>query len=74
MREFGSLIIVITLVMAVPSTDDPWRHYILKSQKFVLRKTSHQLYFCLEGRVKLLHPGLRLNDPRGQDTPIELAT
>lgn len=65
MREFSPLIFVITLVMAVPSPDDQWRCYILQSQKVMLRQTSHQLHFCLEGKVELLHPGLRLIDPKG---------
>lgn len=76
MGEVVPLIAVITLVVPLASPDDQWRCYILKSQKFVLRWTSYQAqqYFYLEGRVKLLHPGLRLNNPRGQDIQTELAT
>lgn len=67
MGEVFSLIVVITLVVPLASLDDQWRCHILKSQEFVLRWTSYQAqqYFYLEGRVKLLHPGLRLNNPRG---------
>lgn len=76
MRGVVPLIIVITLVTILPPPDDQWRRYTLKSHKFVLRQTSYQAqqHFWPEGRVKTLHSGLRLNNPRGQDMEIELAT
>lgn len=46
-----------------------------EASKFMLRWTSCQAqHFCLKDRVKLLHPGLRLSNPSGQDVQARLAT